>query len=154
VIIIQLGIVDAVRRVSSPLLLRIISKIPLIRFVFRYFAKKYHFSLTKLLNIHYADEKRFLSNLENFKHLNENSKIIPILIAPPGTYLRENTYMVEADIKSYNNIIKKIFRSSINPYHNEESDTFLREDGHHLNDKGHLIVYENLKRVLIKNKII
>lgn len=75
-IIVQVAIVEAVRRESGKYLLRIVSRIPINSFLYRRIMRKYHLLITKLINIHYVDFKDFSHDIEHFVKINNYSKII------------------------------------------------------------------------------
>lgn len=150
-VIIQIGIVDACRRVMSEKIEVIVKKIPLIRGIMHKLSKKYHYQLTKLFNIHYASISDFESVFTKLL-TRTSSKIIYCAIAPAGDYLKSRTYDVVNDINKYNGVVKHINSDRIifiNPW-NDNQD-FLLEDGHHLNEKGMELVYNAITDELRKD---
>lgn len=152
IIIVQLGIVDACRRAMSEKTEKVIKKIPGLRGIVHQISKKYHFKITKLLNIHYASVVEYKKLFEFFLN-NTNAELIVCLIAPPGGLLTKKTYNIDNDIKNYNNAVFCLNDNRIHiidPYKNE--DDFLLADGHHLNANGIALVYNAVSEELKKMK--
>lgn len=140
IIVCQIGIVDACRRVFSKRFIKIISVIkPLSKMVNR-FASKYHRFLTSVRNLHYADIQAFQRKIESLASY--AGKVVFISIAPPGDSLIEKIYNVEKDVDEYNKILLNCSNGNercafLNPYESEsKTSKFLLEDGHHLSDYG------------------
>lgn len=144
-IIVQVGIVDAVRRATGKNYLKVVSRIPIINRTHSLITKRYHLLITKLFNIHYVNFNLFLNNIKNFVRMNNQAKIVFLSIAPAGKYLVDNTYRVKEDIELYNSALRDSKADVINPFEDvQEIDDFLLKDGHHLNELGHKLVFESV----------
>jgi lysophospholipase L1-like esterase len=148
IIITQFGIVDATRRAINPNFLNIVVKIPLINKMWKHFASKYHYNITRILNIHTANLSQFENCFKKLKVNNPKTKIFSIRIASPGIKMVEKVYRVNKDTFDYNQIIKKYSDVYVDPYTNFTPDIYLLEDGHHLNEFGHHLVYSEMIKVL------
>lgn len=150
-IIVQLGIVDACRRAFSRKFIFIVSHIPIISKLVNAFARRFHYFLTKIKNIHSTKPKDFRNRLMQLSNIAEN--VVFISIAPPGKSLKERVYKVKTDVIEYNNIIKDVATISkkklLNPYQEiEKIDSILLNDGHHLNDIGISLVFNECDKFL------
>lgn len=113
----------------------------LVRELNRKVSKKWHYFLTRVLNIHYVRPKEFQHNISKFLDKNSKSKIVFISIAPPGQYLINSIFKVREDIDVYNNILKSFPSDYIYPYKdNVNTFNLLLEEGHHLTKAGHILV--------------
>ena len=155
IIICQIGIVGACRRVLTLREEFILSRIPVLGNMVKAFCKKRRYSLTKIRNIHRADLKTFDEALKKLINIPINRSIL-IEIAPPGEFLVKNNYNVENDIRHYNvRIYAKAcsYKTEVlKPFtctdDTDRSSYLLKEDGHHLNEKGQLMVFHAVDRCL------
>ena len=151
IIIFQIGIVDAARRVVSRKLEEIISRIPVISRVARIVFSKYHYQLTRLYNCHYAYPDRIEKTIKNIIEIC-SADLFFIQIAPASKTMCDKSYNLKYEIKRYNDILYKseTFYNHrvkvINPYMNivYDFDSIFIGDGHHLNKKGNSLVYKTV----------
>ncbi len=149
IVIAQFGIVDCTRRVL-PKRLRFIA-----RGYIRKFIQKYHYAITKLYTLRYVSHNKFKENILLFNNLaaQQGTTIIYIKISPPGEYLKKKVFKIEDDVRTYNELIissSKNFKNVIviDPYKNHKPEEFLLDDGHHLNEFGHELVFNSIKNFL------
>lgn len=155
VIVTQMGIVDAARRVLRPLEQQLISVI----FrghteTIRNYISKRHYKLTKRRNYRYCQlvvyERFYKELLEN-----SNAKIVIIPIAPAGNYIKKQTYNIEADIKDFNEYFARLQSNNpnrvflVNAYKKMSNiNDFVLEDGHHLNEEGNRILFDECNKII------
>lgn len=152
VVICQIGIVDASRRVLTRRELAWLSKSQIVSKIVNKICKKHHYFFSKIRDIHYASKQEFSSFIENLAEM-AVKKVFIIQIANPGEYLINSVYRIVEDIEEYNNIIKSFQGKKvhlINPYEKFEADDYTMGDGHHLNDLGLELVYKSVDVVLKK----
>ncbi len=156
IVISQIGIVDASRRAMHYSLNRIIQHIPGISKCVNYFCSKHHYSITRLLNIHYASQNDLRTMYLNIIE-KTTAKLIILAIAPCGSVLKGKTYDIENDINRYNKVAEALAATNservvfLDPYINTNPDDLFISDGHHLNENTNNTVYEKLKEVLISD---
>jgi hypothetical protein len=152
-LICQVGIVDANRRAFRRKEVIAFSSIPVVGKVIHKIAKKHHYTLTKIRNIHYCNLpvfKRRISELCNYI----KGECFFVEIAPPGRALVEQVYHVSEDVEAYNEAITSLENEKIHvlrPYSDsqiENPNEFLLEDGHHLNLLGEELVYQAVKKAI------
>lgn len=152
IIICQFGICDACRRATPEKLLRLLKKCKKVGKVYQSFASKYHYRLTKFWNIHYSDIYTFEAVVKRIcSEYHAQTAFIPI--APAGNYLINMSYRIQNDVKEYNRVFYRNARR-----HNVEvlsaydgvnvDDIILKEDGHHLNEKGNDLVYNAVAKYI------
>ncbi|RDU65758.1 SGNH/GDSL hydrolase family protein [Helicobacter equorum] len=156
IVIIQTGVVDACRRVMPRNLEWRIESLPLIGRIYSKFVSHFRFKLTHLYNFHYVDLSHFQENIikicNDIYQANPYAKIIWIKIAPPGKGLISKVYAIQQDIDLYNNILeqcadKKSFEI-LDPYIGHNTQQITIQDGHHLSEFGHQLVYQILQNRL------
>lgn len=145
IIIFQFGICDASRRATPEKFLKFFQKFEKVGKIYQGYASKYHYYLTKYWNIHYNDICTFEGVIKRICSL-RNTKIAFIPIAPVGNYLINKSYGILSDVKEYNRAFYRNARkhniSVLSVYEGVNADDIvLKEDGHHLNEKGNEIVY-------------
>ncbi len=151
-VIVQVGIVDAARR-AMPLWLRLfIDHLPGIRTVVRYIVSRFHKSLTRHLNIHYADIRSFSRSASRMTK-SVGCPIAYIQIAPPGHIMKCKTYGIAQDVINYNRVLEKVAhrfsKHYLTPFDNEAvENVVLPNDGHHLSIYGHEKAFEEVTRWL------
>jgi len=139
-IVLQVGVVDACRRALSRNELFVIRHIPIIKRLVGHFCKKWHYTITKIRNVHYLSEEKFKNIILKIKE-ETNAHMLFISIAPAGKGLTSKVYNVSGDIVKYNDAVQDIVGLKIlNPY-TECVDKYILSDGHHLNIKGNLDVF-------------
>ena len=156
-IIMQVGIVDACRRSLSRLELSIISRIPIVRRLVRIISNRFHYTITRIRNVHYCSIYEFKNSITKIKN-ETSSKMVFICIAPAGSSLVKKVYDVQNDIDRYNAVIKEISDVVfINPYTGNTDDYIIATDGHHLNLRGEEMVFravdEVIKRILEERNV-
>lgn len=141
IIICQIGVVDARRRAFPLYITKYIQKFRNISRIYNWFARKYHYYLTKRHDIHYASINQYESCMREIAR-SAKMKYAFIKIAEPGRYLLEHTYNVKTDVTNYNKKIIHICKYVsggvyLDPYGKYKSDYYLlEEDGLHLNSNG------------------
>lgn len=156
ILILQVGITDACRRMLPKKVMIAFSMIPGVRNFVKIISQKFHYKLTKLYEHRYVMPKRFKKNVAEIvngarKH-NPAVEIAMIQIAPPGEGLKKKIYNVEEDIKLYNEILVELSvnlnYTVLKPYGEIGDEEILLEDGHHLTYHGHDLVYKTVKEFL------
>lgn len=152
IIISQFGICDACRRACPENILKVFERYRKIGQVYQGFASEHHFCLTRIWNMHYTDVRTFEEQVKRLS-LTRRSCIAFVPIAPPGDYLIGKTYGVISDVKEYNRIFSKFskrYNVSLLPVYDgvKADDIIIEEDGHHLNGKGHELVYNAVSRYI------
>lgn len=148
-IVLQVGVVDACRRVLSRNELFVVRHIPIIKRLVGHFAKKWHYTITKFRNVHYLSEKEFQRRILKIKE-ETNAHMVFISIAPAGKGLTSKVYNVSNDIEKYNKTVQKIGGVKVlNPYV-EDVEKYILADGHHLNEKGNNMVFNIVNREMLK----
>lgn len=118
VIIIQMGIVDCVRRAvpSRSLWFRILNKFAVVSRAMKKFVKRNHYACTRFFDYHNVSHAKFKENMSAFVNefkkvvlaKNPKAKLIFIPIAGAGAFMREKIYNVNEDIDLYNTVFKEI----------------------------------------------
>ena len=126
--------------------IRILQKIPIKNKVTHHITKKYHYIFTKIRNNHYLNIKKFEYNIQIFLDLVNPKHAIFIEISEPGNSMINKVYNIKEDIIKYNESLRKM-GIAIYPYQVGEKK-HLRDDGHHLNDYGHQLVFDKIVEVL------
>lgn len=148
IIITQFGIVDACRRALKSREMSIASSIPGIGDKIKRYCSNHHYKLSARRNIHYCDLPHFARIVEEMT-LISNVKVYFIKISQPGKNLIKKIYDVENDINSYNHEVEKIDNIILlDPYKDIQMDKILLNDGHHLTDFGHNLVFECINNQL------
>jgi lysophospholipase L1-like esterase len=153
--IIQIGIVDCVRRALPRTVLSIASRIPKVRTLVLAFSSKHHYFMSKYwIGEHRLVppdmfEKNIVQIIESLHAI--GCKTSFIAIAPPGKTLIDKVYDVQNDVKKYNDILNQVAVNKsnfdvdiLNPYFKHDAEDFLLEDGHHLNAYGATLVSEKV----------
>jgi lysophospholipase L1-like esterase len=153
VLILQAGINDVSPRILTPLLKKIISKIPIIRkylpdilrnsFFYKYFG---HIGTSK---------KKFnkvnLRLEHKFKRLAKKQIILEI--AKPAHFLIKNIGDFSDNVNNYNKIYSEIFGENLlKVYKDINSSNILLPDGHHLNKIGHELIAKEILNILKDEK--
>lgn len=150
-IVIQMGVVDAVRRALNNAERNLLKKAPkYIMGVARKILSGNHYRLSKARDIHLGSIEDYTFFINDLKK-NAGCPIVFIKIAPPGKRMRENTHNAESDIKRYNDAIESFADETflfLDPYRNDEMDSLLLEDGHHLNREGVMKVFEAVNNAI------
>jgi acyl-CoA thioesterase I len=146
IIILQIGIVDCVRRALSKRILSWVKRIPIFKNSVRKFVRKHHFLFTKTFETRYTTPKEFKKNIQLLSSLAQ--KVVFIRIADAGETMNKITFNCQKDIDMYNQIIA-IEGQLIDPYKSFSAcDYIIESDGHHLNDFGQDLVFQSVKKVI------
>ena len=151
IVVIQIGVVDACRRVMGRWLGMLVAHIPIISSAVHKLAHRFHYSITKYVNIHMASKavvrQKCLRLLNNTK-----AKFVFIAIAPASSIMNNTVYSFSPDVDDYNNVLKdlaELFSDRvryINPYKEVKcTDDLFIKDGHHLSEYGISLVSRAVK---------
>lgn len=157
IIIFQVGVVDACRRTMTKRAEKIFCRIPVIRKYIHLIRKKYHFFITKHINIHYSTLKDVEMICETLIE-KTRADLCFIEIAPSSIIMNNSIYNFSEDVKAYNEIFYRLKNNNIDrvsclePYKNINPDIIFLNDGHHLNDKGLDLVYSAVLQYLEREK--
>lgn len=147
IIISQIGIVDACRRILSKNELYVISRIPVVGKTIHALFGKNHYNLTKVRNMHYSSITQFKRVVSDLAGIAEISFFF-ICIAKPGESMKSKVFHIEEDVEAYNNVVRRMKDIQfINPYNENDMKGILLEDGHHLTVSGHDLVYKAVNQV-------
>lgn len=152
-LICQVGIVDAVRRALRKREERVLAILPIVGKYSHVLAKKYHYTATKIRDIHYCRLPVFKNKMSEICKLIKG-EVFFIEIAPPGRAIIEQTYHAAEDINAYNKAITSLQNERVHvirPYSDAKIDDpnrYLLEDGHHLNLLGEELVFRSVKKVI------
>lgn len=149
-VIIQVGIVDAFRRAFTKVELRLLSSIPFLNKALKIFCSEHHFAITKIRNIHDCLCKDF--DRIFFKIKLTSPHLFFIRIAPLGEGLIKRAYNVASDVEAYNHMLEKNLSPEhlVDPYVELCNDEYLLQDGHHLTEFGHKLVFKSINRIIEK----
>lgn len=153
ILFIQVGVVDACRRVMSRPFEQIVSRIPIVSRIVHAFAQKFHYQITKLRNVHYSSTEEVRNAC---KELVKRTKgdLYFIKIAPSSSVMENKAYNFSRDVAQYNETICSVVEESenririLNPYKDVSAEDIFLYDGHHLNEKGSNLVYACVKDIL------
>ena len=148
IVFFQVGIVDPTRRALYRYERIVFSRLPLLGKIVHYITKKHHYRFTKIRNIHYQNLKNYSKNISKFVSEVAPKYFVPIAISQPGEYMVEKVYNIANDVDEYNSVLKS-YEYYTNPY-SPNSTKHLRDDGHHLNDYGHNMVYRKVNEEMEK----
>tara|TARA_R110002049_G_scaffold148977_2_gene311962 strand:- start:271 stop:936 length:666 start_codon:yes stop_codon:yes gene_type:complete len=145
-VILQIGIVDCSARVLPEKVKKIISAIPIISRITRNIIKRYHRSLSTLLNVKYVKEKQFEKNLIELRNSFSSANFIVIPIAPATKGFIEMMPRISRNIEKYNLILEKVFQDEFisDAYQSINAEELLLPDHYHLNVKGHEHIYKKV----------
>lgn len=156
IIIVQVGVVDACRRTMSIPFETIVRKIPIISAIVHYLAKKYHFQLTRIREIHYTSIQKIYEICCDIVK-KTNGRIYFIEIAPSSSVMEKKVFNFKNDVDSYNEVFRKVENEYpervrlLCPYRGR--DELFLSDGHHLNNVGMELVYKCVDEVLKKEEL-
>lgn len=148
--IIQVGIVDVTPRPFSRNITYLLKRIPIIKSLPLKLNKSKFF--LKIFGKPWVSEDNFSKKLNLLEKRIKNfaKKTIYIEIARPAHNLVVNCGDFSNRVKKYNQILeKKSYQSEfLKVYDDKPSDEFLLEDGYHLNQNGHKLVYQNILKII------
>lgn len=152
-IIVQVGVVDACRRVFTIFQEKVIRRIPIISKLLFGLSKKYYYYLTKRKSLHYTTPEDFS---KIFTRLIENTKakFCFLAIAPAGSRMKQIVFHFEEDVLAYNRILESLAETYpdrvvfIDPYQVVKQDELFLNDGHHLTDVGLDLVFKAVNHYL------
>lgn len=162
IVILQVGIVEASRRIMPRRWEKLLMISPLVYEVYLFFARKLMKFLTSLYALHFVSPQIFKKNIykihKEIKSANPKARICWIAIAPAGQKLRQKISFIQQDIDLYNEILRQCAMelkfSFLNPYNNLsllEQEELTIADGHHLSGFGHSKVFESIKSWYLDN---
>ncbi len=160
-IVLNVGIVDCSYRALSKYELKVIQLFPhTISSAIQRWLRKNHYFLTKTRRIYYTNPGKFERILKKCIDLCSlmKSTLVYVPILPPGKYMVNQSYNIIENVKLFNKIASDHIssRQIINMgIHENNIDEFVkREDGHHLNSKGHGLYAEKIAQFLQQSKLI
>ncbi len=145
IVITQYGIVDCAPRVLKNREI-LLSKLFFLSKPVHYIAKKYHAPLSKIRNICLTPLTLFQENVEEIYTLfktDNNAQIITIAIAPANEDYINKSPRIQDNIDRYNTALKDQCDQFIT-YEGVDASTIYLPDAHHLNKKGHEVLYQKL----------
>lgn len=138
IVIIQVGVVDACRRIIKRGWERILLTLPITRYLYKIISKRLMFHLTSLYEFHYVSPTCFKENIYH--------------IAPPGKKLIEKVYNIQEDINHYNAILEECSLEKhftiAQAFKDCDKNHITIADGHHLSRYGHSLVLNCLVKIL------
>lgn len=160
IFIIQLGIVDACRRVMPRRASLIVPYLPVIGKIVHHISSKYHYQLTRLYQCKYVNEDLFRENIKKIANgiNSKQANMIWIKIAGPSGDLVKKTFNAKNDVEKYNQILEQCSREFgfdlIDPYSGYNEEDVVLKDGHHLTVLGNQLVFraldEKLNEMILK----
>jgi len=153
VIIVQLGVVDACRRVLGVKTESVVRHIPVISDLAKYIFSKYHYVITKCINMHYSSIDQ-VKKMCNRLFCETDADICFLSIAPGGDIMNQKAYHFSEDVKSYNDAIRSVVNDNkdratfLDPYDQNEPNSLFLADGHHLNETAHNMVFFKVQHYL------
>jgi hypothetical protein len=163
-LLIHLGIVDCFPRNIYERYYNILSPFENFRGI-AWALKCFRTYLGKRRHKHYKKHKPFVT-LEMFeKYLNDfiktaklynsHHKVILITICLPGSSLLEKNPGIKEIILKYNRCIKKVAKTKktyLIDCEKYKINEYLLEDGHHLSQEGHIVLFKILKNLLLDSR--
>lgn len=154
-LIVQVGIVDACRRVYSLGFKKILDVLPmLIASPFRLVGSKMHHQITRWTDTHYATLDEYEAAMRQLAGIPRNGALF-IGIAPPGPYLAKRTSHVTEDVERYNKGLREVVSATegaryLDPYSDDafSEELHLMDDGHHLTPSGNALIYDRVMETL------
>lgn len=154
-VIIQVGTADAFRRTCSNFFLYMVSLFSFTSKIWRKFASKNHFILTKYFNFHKVRISDFERNIHRVIECANGAKCLFFKITQPGDLMIEKVYNCEQDIIDYNMVFDKFSQKAkiVNPFLDYSSNEYLLEDGQHFNDLGIKLCLFEVDKFISENNI-
>lgn len=148
--IIQCGIVDCSPRAFTEFEQFVINSNRVTRKLGNIIIPKIKAFLRKNRYIQLTSQAKFRSTLELFKAEKMTTLVVGIIPAP-DEYDKKVPGIAE-NISRYNNILSDVFGSSYIDTSDVTQDS-LMSDFHHLNKKGHAVIFEKLSQKIKSNKL-
>lgn len=152
VIVLQIGIVDCYPRSLTRFESQVLSRIPILKNVSKYFVKKFYRQLIKIRKISYTTKEEFNNNLQEIKSYFPNAQWLVIPIAPASDEYKEINPLVESNIDNYNQILKdNFFEDFLEDLFKQKHDqSIFLDDNHHLSKYGHTLVRNYITQEILK----
>lgn len=147
IVVVQVGIVDCAPRILSRKHVKLVSLIPGVRGIVRHLLSKHRKFLSKFISRTYVNIDEFKLNLEKILNLYKDASVIFVPIFGASIYYENQVPGIKKNVDIYNGVIKKHNFVDIDC---EDASNYTMSDHHHLNEQGHLLVYNALKNKLIK----
>jgi lysophospholipase L1-like esterase len=150
-VILQFGIVDCAPRALKEKEIKFFTFLKLSGIVQK-LASKYHNILTTIRKIERVKIREFKYNVKIIFDIlrNNNAKVIVIPIAPPCIGFIKHSPRVKDNIIKYNKVLEEnADYFLVNAYKDFDPEECFLKDLHHLNRKGHSILFENIKNDLL-----
>jgi lysophospholipase L1-like esterase len=141
VVFVQVGIVDCAPRVISRKVENIISLLPGVRSGYRFLIKKLRRGLNRLYNLNYVSLDDFERNIKKINYMFDSKPVFFIPIFPASDEYERVLPGIKRNIKLYNS---KIAKYKMVDYKCYQPESFTMSDYHHLNEKGHELIYKEV----------
>jgi lysophospholipase L1-like esterase len=153
IVILQVGVVDCYPRALSRRHLAFIKKLPnfLQNIIHKIVKKHYQYFVSRRDN-RYVIPDDFASNLKVIYNKYKSTSLYVLPIAPAcRKYINRNS-KIENSIDLYNKCLIDIFEEKLlkNVYKCSDINDIFLSDGHHLNAKGHDLIFHHLVSILGK----
>ena len=152
-VIMHFGIVDCCPRPFSHSLSFLLNKCFITRYIYDILSRSPKF--LKFVNIQWVTEKDFKKNINELKNilLKKTKKIIYIPISTPLNFLKKNCGDFSNIVNKYNNTLKTKKNNNeiyLNVYNNRNNSYHFINDGVHLSQRGHEMIFKIIKKSLYK----
>ncbi len=149
-IITHFGIVDCCPRPFNRIISFLLYKFFLTKYIYNLLSKSPFF--LKFVNIQWVREKDFKKNVDKLRNvfLKKTRKIIYIAISRPCNFLIKNCGDFSDIVKNYNKAFQRKTRNEIylNVYNHKNISDYFDNDGVHLNQRGHKMIFTNIKKLI------
>lgn len=154
IIVLQIGIVDCYPRSLTRFESQVLSRIPILKHVSKYFVKKFYKQLIKTRKISYTTEKDFNINLQAIKSHFPNVQWLIVPIAPASYEYKKINPLIESNIDKYNKFLKQNFPEGFleDLYNRKHVQPIFLDDNHHLSKYGHTLVRDYVTQEIYKIK--
>ncbi len=142
-VIIQVGIVDCAPRALTQNELKILSRIPIVNRVVRFFVKKYRSKMVSFRKVTYTNVRDFRYYTHAITSCFNNKILFFLPIAPPTKAYEEYNPGVSSNVSCYNSILSEN-AMLIDVYSGCDSNSIYMEDYHHLNKEGHNLIFNRV----------
>lgn len=147
IVILQSGIVDSSPRALTQFELDLVKRIPLISKYIAHLIRKNKSFLRKRRGITYTSHPIFEERLKHLRNVFSEATIVCLGIVPANKQYEENLPGVGKNIEMFNDSLRKEF-GDLFIDNSDLVETGLMSDNHHLNKKGHKVVYQKLRQSL------
>jgi len=142
-VIVHAGIVDCAPRALKTWEVKLFNSAEPFQFFYKHLIKKHTIWLRKKRNLTYTHLGKFGEIAYRYKN-KLGQKIFWIGIAPASDDYELQLPGIKKNIQNYNNLLKSIFEDKFISVDAMPADC-LMSDYHHLNERGHRFIFENLK---------